>query len=152
MWFQDLPSPRKDRRVRNRDNGEAGPTDGSRLGIRHSAPTSIPPTSYNQGPNGMGTVLSLVIHLTFLHIASAPTASLFRRRRKHPHPADYTVDPTALPREGKSSWWPTFLFPLKSVAGSLSAILEHCDVLSSLWYTTLDAYSCSSKRLRVVKR
>jgi len=100
----------------------------------------------------MGTVLSRMIRLTFLPIASGRTGSLFRKRSKRPHPVDYAVDPIAPPRERKSSSWPTVLFPLKSVAGSLSAILEYCDVLSPLWHIAHDAYSCSSKRWRVARR
>jgi len=163
MWFQDLPSPRKNRLARNEESGEGGPTDGrgadatvllatgSDLGIRPSVSVFIPPTPHGQEPNGIGTALSLMTRLTFPLIVSSRTGSLFRRR-KRPHPVDHTVDPIALPSEGELSSWPTVLFPLKSVAGSLSAILEHCDVLSPLWHITHDAYSCSRKRWRVARR
>ena len=100
----------------------------------------------------MGTVLPRVLRLTSLHIVSSLTGSPFRRRRKRQPLEDYTGGPIAPPSEGKSSWWPTALLPLKSVAGSLYAILEYCDVLSPLWHITLDAYSCSSNRWRVAKR
>ena len=164
MWCQDLPSPWKDHRARNRDSGEAGTTDrrqadvlvlfatGVDLGIRPSAPTSILPTSYNQEHNGMGTVLPRMTRLTYLHIVPGLTGPPFRRRSKRQPLVDYTGESNVPPPERKSSLWPTALLPLESVAGSLYAILEYSDVLSPLWHITLDAYSCSSKRWRVAKR
>lgn len=164
MGLQGPPLPRKDRRARSKDGGEADPTDGGQADVvvllatgsdlwnRPSAPTSVLPATYNQELNGMRTVLRLfpdvspVTRPTFLRVVSGRTGFNFRRRNNHPEIVDHTVDPFVLPREGRSSWGFTTFSPLMSVAEGLSAILEHCDVLSPFCCATNDTYSCRSKR------
>ena len=75
-----------------------------------------------------------------------------RRRNKCLHLADYTIDPDIIPPYAKKmSWWSATLSPLNSVVGGLSAILEHCDVLTPLCHTIHDAYICPSQQWRVAK-
>ena len=137
------------------------------------SPTSVPSTSHSTKPDSTRTTLFLVVHLTILlpnPDFSERTKSVFgKRRSKRPNFADYTVDPSAA-HEKEPSWKSTAYSAtklpfdlakgssgafrsLKSVAGSLSVILKHCDVwpIFRLPFTH-DIYCCPSKQWNAVER
>jgi hypothetical protein len=111
-------------------------------------PTPSPLTLGDQESSGMRTTLFPAIYLTILPLNIAnnnPTRSA--PSEGHLESSSHTVDPTTT-HENKSTWKSTaysttklainmvkessdIFPPLKSVAGGLSAILQHCDVRST---------------------
>ena len=119
-------------------------------------PMPSPLTSHDQGSNGMQTIISWAIHLTTLfpcntdphsvpkQILSVPGKGRDQSDGDCPKSLGHVVEPRAT-SEGKSNWSSTAYAttklainlvkessdtfpPLKSVAGGLSMILNHCDV------------------------
>ena len=144
-------------------------------------PTPSPLAFRDQEPNGTQAIISRMIHLTALfshntdphsvsdQILSVPGKGRDQSNGDRPKSPGHTVDQRAT-SEGKSNWGSTAYAttklainlvkessdafpPLKSVAGGLSAILNHCDVHNiPLMLPAHYAYSCPSKQLPVGKQ
>ena len=132
-----------------------GSTPDLRIGPSN-LPTPGPSTSRDRGSNGTQMPLSPIIHLTAScprntarHSVSDRIRSIFRTgKRQDSKPQKHSIDEIEID-ENKSDWKSTTYAttklalhmvretsdafpPLKAVAGGLSAILNHCDVLSVL--------------------
>lgn len=137
-------------------------------------PTSVSSPAQLQKSNGMGIALFRVFHLTIppcgtVNVVSGPTQPVTGTgQTKRSEPSKQTVEPSATD-ENKSNWKSTTYAttklainmvkessdvfpPLKSVAGCLSAILDHCDVSLSPCHVSLDTHDCHSKRQHVAKQ
>jgi len=130
----------------------ASPHSGPDLSIRSSISSrSALSISQTQGSNGMWTATFRVIHLTVMlrnadDVVSHPTQSAGVRSRQagNSEPSKRAVKPSAVDQaksDRRSTTYATTKLainmvkdasdvfpPLKSIAGGLSAILNHCDV------------------------
>jgi len=138
--------------------------------------TPVPQTPREGEPDSTRTPSFQAVHLIILtpnpggNATPKRVRSVFgKKQSERPSLSIYTIDPSAA-YEKKTSWKSTAFSatklainivkdssdvfpPLKSVVGSLSAILKICDVCSiSLVTPTRDVHTYPSKRWRVVKR